>query len=328
MRQRVEEATKKGFTPMSTRRVTALGRVIGVQGGENQMAGQRRIDGNGRGFHVANFTDHHHVGRLAQNGTQRGGKRQADGFTDLHLVDAGQHVFHRVLDRDDFAVGTIDEVEAGIKGRGLAGTGRAGHEQNAVGQTNHALERLLVVREKSQFRQTEPQAFLVENTHDDAFAVVRRQARHAQVNQLGADLALNASVLRNAMLGDGHVRLDFQPGDDGRLQPFRRGLHLVQHAVNAVAQTEPFAQRLQMNVRGAHLEGIHDDLVHQPDERRIRVHRPAIVIQPALRHLDFAFASVPESPCPPAVSVPCRRNICSARPRCPIPTPRADRFPR
>ena len=51
------------------------------------------------------------------------------------------------------------------------------------------LERLLVVGEESQFRQAQLQTFLVQNTHDDAFAVVGRQAGDAQVNQLVADLA-------------------------------------------------------------------------------------------------------------------------------------------
>ncbi len=52
----------------------------------------------------------------------------------LHLVDAGQNIFHRVLDRDDFAVGPVDEIQAGIQRRRLAGTRRAGDQQNAVRQ--------------------------------------------------------------------------------------------------------------------------------------------------------------------------------------------------
>jgi hypothetical protein len=66
-------------------------------------------------------------------------------FVDLHLVDAGQNIFHRVFDGDDFAVGPVDEMQAGIKRRRLAGTGRAGDEQDAVRQRDDALERLLVV---------------------------------------------------------------------------------------------------------------------------------------------------------------------------------------
>ena len=57
----------------------------------------------------------------------------------------------------------------------------------------------------------EPQPFLVENTHDDAFAMVGGQARNAQVNRLAAHLGLDAPVLRDAVFGDGHVGLDLQP---------------------------------------------------------------------------------------------------------------------
>ncbi len=109
------------------------GRVVGVQRGENQMAGERGVDGDGGRFQVADFPDHHDVRRLAQDRAQRGGKRQADLLADLHLVDAGQDIFDRVLDGDDFAVGPVDEMQAGIKRRRLAGTGRAGDEQDAVG---------------------------------------------------------------------------------------------------------------------------------------------------------------------------------------------------
>ena len=38
-------------------------------------------------------------------------KRQPDRFVHLHLVDARQHIFHRVFDRDDLAVGPVDEIQ-------------------------------------------------------------------------------------------------------------------------------------------------------------------------------------------------------------------------
>ena len=92
-----------------------------------------------------------------------------------------------------------------------------------------------------------------------------------------AHLRLNTSVLRDAVFRDGHVRLDFQARDDRGLQPFRRRLHLVHHAVDAIPQTKSLGQRFQVNIRRAHLERIDDDLVHQLDQRRIRLHGPALV---------------------------------------------------
>ena len=114
MSERVDGCDQKGFHTDVNQAGHGARRVVGVQRGENQMAGQGYVDGDGRGLQVANFTDHDNVRRLAQNRAQRGGERQADDFADLHLVDAAQNVFHRVFDGDDFPVRTVDEVEAGI----------------------------------------------------------------------------------------------------------------------------------------------------------------------------------------------------------------------
>ena len=54
-----------------------VGHVVGVNRGENQMAGERRVDGDLRGFLVANFADHDLVGVVTQNGTQAAGEREA-----------------------------------------------------------------------------------------------------------------------------------------------------------------------------------------------------------------------------------------------------------
>src|SRR5207249_6918794 len=98
--------------------------------------------------------------------------------------------------------------------------------------------------------------FPTRRSSDLAFAVVGRQAGNAQVDELAGDLRLDAAVLRDALLGDGHVRLDLQSRNDRRLQSFGRRALLVQHAVNAVTHAERLAHRLEVNVRGAHPEGL------------------------------------------------------------------------
>src|SRR3984957_11978954 len=54
-----------------------VGHVVGVHRGEHQVAGQRGIDGDLRGFLVADFADHDLVRVMAQNRTQAARKRQA-----------------------------------------------------------------------------------------------------------------------------------------------------------------------------------------------------------------------------------------------------------
>ncbi len=132
-------------------------------------------------------------------------------------------------------------------------------------------------------------ALLVENTHHDAFSpwLVGRHDTRKSIN-LDPTLVWMRPSLRDTVLRDDHVRLDFQARDDRGLQPFRRCLHLLHHAVNPVAQAEtpffPVGSRWMSEAR--QLERIHDDLVHQPDKRRVGVHRPAVIVR--LADLDLA----------------------------------------
>ena len=64
------EDTRNGWTPMSTSRATVDGTVVGVQRGEDQVAGERGPDGDLRGLQVAGLTDQDDVGVLPQEGAQ------------------------------------------------------------------------------------------------------------------------------------------------------------------------------------------------------------------------------------------------------------------
>src|SRR5262249_40769354 len=111
-----------------------------------------------------------------------------------------EQIFHRVLDGDDLAVRTVDEVQAGVERRGLTRPGGTRDQQNPVRQADQALEGLLVVSEKAQLRQAQAQPFLVQNTHDDALAVAGGQTRDTQVDQFATYRSLDAPVLRNPVL--------------------------------------------------------------------------------------------------------------------------------
>ncbi len=52
-------------------------------------------------------------------------------------------------------------------------------------------------------------------------------------------------------------------------QPLRRSLYLLQHAVDAVAQAQLAIHRLDMDVRGARLDGAGDEQIDQPYDRRL-----------------------------------------------------------
>jgi hypothetical protein len=245
------------------------------------VAGEGRVDRDFGGLKVADFTDHHDVGRLTEHRAEGGGEGHADVALDLHLVDAGHLVFDRIFDGDDLAVRLVDVVQRRVKGRRLAGTGRAGDEEHAVGAGHEALELGLVVGEEAQLRQAQLQALLVEDSHDDRFAVDGGEDRDTQVDVASAGAGLDASVLRDALLGEGDLGHELEARDDRRLQALGRPLHLLQHAVDAEAHAETLLQRLEVDVRGLAADGVDDERVDVADDGRV-----VFLDVAALRELD------------------------------------------
>ncbi len=114
--------------------------IVGVDGGEDQVAGERGVDGDLRGFLVANFADHDLVRVVAQDGAQAAGEGEAFLFVYRNLRDAADLIFDGVFDGDDFVFVVLDFVDGGIERGGLAGAGGAGDEHHAVGLVNVAAE--------------------------------------------------------------------------------------------------------------------------------------------------------------------------------------------
>src|SRR5947207_15257762 len=108
-----------------------------MQRGKHQMAGERRLHGDVRGFRVTDFTNHEHVRVLPHDGAQAVGEREPDLRLDLNLVDAAQLVFHRVFNRDDFLSRIVDFLKHAVEGGRLAAAGGAGYEDHAMRLQNH-----------------------------------------------------------------------------------------------------------------------------------------------------------------------------------------------
>src|SRR5579859_1978388 len=115
-----------------------VGDVVGVDGGENEVAGQSGLNGDLRGFLIADFADHDFVGVVAQDGAQA--SREGEAFFLVHgnLGDAAKLIFDRIFDGDDFVFVGFDFIDGGVKGGGFTGTGWTGDEDHAVRLANVA----------------------------------------------------------------------------------------------------------------------------------------------------------------------------------------------
>ena len=111
-------------------------RVVGVQGAEDQMPGERGLNGVFGGFQVADFADQNDIGVVPQNAAQGSAEGQSDFGMDLNLVDAVELIFDRVFGGDDFCFVVADFQKGAVERGGFSGTGRSSDQDDAVRQFN------------------------------------------------------------------------------------------------------------------------------------------------------------------------------------------------
>src|SRR5260370_14275834 len=88
--------------------------VVGVDGGENQVAGERRLDSDLRGFLVADFANHDLVRVVAKDGAQAARKGQALFFVYGNLSNAAKLVFDGIFNGDNFVLVGFNLVDGRI----------------------------------------------------------------------------------------------------------------------------------------------------------------------------------------------------------------------
>src|SRR5277367_6008823 len=263
--------------------------VVGVHGGEDQVAGERGIDGDLRGFLVANFADHDFIGIVTQDRAQAAGKGEAFLFVDGNLGDAADLIFDGIFDGDDFVFVVFDFVDGGVEGSRFAGAGGSSDQDHAVGFLNIAAEAGFVWAVEaddieSQVTEFFAEGFFVEDAEDGVFAVDGGHDGDAEVHEAAFVAHAEAAVLRDAALGDIKLAHDFDAGEDGGVPFLGEGLHgVLQHAVNAVFDDDFGVAGFDVNVTGASLEGSEDDGVHEAHDgadagiARELVHRDVLV---------------------------------------------------
>jgi len=70
------------------------------------------------------------LGSWPQKRAQHRRERESDLFADLHLIDAVEIDFDRILGGGNVAVNLVERGQRRVEGRGLAATRRAGHQDH------------------------------------------------------------------------------------------------------------------------------------------------------------------------------------------------------
>ena len=250
-----------------------------MQRGEHEVPGQRRLNGSAGGLEIADFSDHHHVRVVTQDGAQARLEGHAHLMVDGDLVDALKVVFNGVLDSQHLERWAHDFVERRVECGGLAGAGRAGHQNDPVRAFDQASESAVSLLIHAELGQGEKDIGFVEQTHDDALTEQHGDDRDADVDLPPAHVELDSAVLGDAPLSNVQISQDLDARNDRRLEAvhLRRYRGLVQDTVDAVANGHLVLVGLDMDIAGPFVHRLDDDLVDQSDDRCLLGHLQQIV---------------------------------------------------
>ena len=233
------------------------------------MAGEARLDGDLRGFEIANFADHHHIRILSQDRAQAARKAHLDLHVDLRLGNAVDQVLDRILHRHDVAAAVVQARERGVQRGGLARAGWSGDEENPVRPMDDAVEPGRGLRIHADLFEFEAPRLFVEQAQYHTLAVAAGNGRDADVYRAVSHFQRNAPVLRQALLCDVELRHDLDARDDQRPDGHRRLHDFAHHAIHPQADGKPLLEGLDVNVRRALNDRLTEQRVDEPDDGRI-----------------------------------------------------------
>ena len=175
---------------------------------------------------------------------------------DLDLVDVLEVVLDRVFDGDDVAPLAVELVERGVERRRLAGAGGPADEYHAEGLAEHLRVALQGLGQEPQLLQGDQGERLVQHSQHHHLAVGAVGGGDAEVDVFAFDADGELAVLRAPALGDVHAGEHLQSRDQRRVNAQGERLHLVEKAVDAIADAQVGLLGLQVDVRGAVADGL------------------------------------------------------------------------
>ena len=146
-----------------------------MQGTQNQVAREGRLNRHIRGFQITDLPDHDDIGILTHQRAHTGGKIEVNSGVNLHLVEGWLNHLYGVFNRTDIDIGSGQPAQRRVQRRGLARACWAGHQDDARTLLNHALPSTVVITAQAQFFKTLQQDIGIKDTHHELFAKGRRQ---------------------------------------------------------------------------------------------------------------------------------------------------------
>ena len=136
-----------------------------------------------------------------------------------------------------------------------------------MGSIQEGIDAFEVIGGHAEFIEGVDAGAFVEESQHGAFAVGGGDGADAEVDFARADIDRTSSVLGEAFFGDIHPSHHFNSGDDHGQDVCVQREHVVQDAIDAVADIDFLLEGMDMDVRSSQLQGSKENIVDQTDDR-------------------------------------------------------------
>ncbi len=212
------------------------------------MPGQGGLHGDTSSLDVADLANQDDVGILPQDGAQARGESESGLLVRLDLVDAGEDVLDRILDRHDVTSRVADLRERRVQRGGLAAPGRTcaqHHAERCPGEVGVGLGR---IGGHAELGEAHHRARAVQQPHDALLTPDGGQGGDPDVDLAPVDLSAQLTVLGTPPLDDVHAGHDLDPADQTHAHGGGESEDLLERAVDAVAHPDAYLAGLDVDV--------------------------------------------------------------------------------
>ena len=202
---------------------------------------------------------------MPEDGAQGVGKGEVGPDIDLHLVDAGQFILHRVFHGNDVLFHRVEIIQRPVEGGGFAAAGGAGDQDDLVGPGEMFHEQGALVGLKTHLLQVEAHGALVQQPHHHLFPGAQGQDGNPHVKLLAGDGQLKATILGLAPFADIEMGHDLDAGDEIGVHLQREEVGLAEDAVHPGADPYSLMVRLDVDVAGPLPHSLEQDIIDGAD---------------------------------------------------------------
>src|SRR6185369_1046146 len=186
-------------------------RAVGMQGGKNEMPGQRRLECYVSCLEIPHLADQDDVGILPQGRAENLGESKSDLLAHGNLGSLFEKILYRLLYRLEILARVHDRGKNRVEHGGLAAAGRAGADDYPLRSRRHQLKPLEISRHDAQIAQPLDSRAFVKYPQDNLFPIDGREAGDPHIDNPDPRLDRDPAVLRASALCYVHLCQDLQP---------------------------------------------------------------------------------------------------------------------